>query len=102
MITINKMKKQHTEWGKMFSNKTSDKELISKTGKALIQPNTKNEYINNLIKKWTEHLNRHFSNRIYIQMAKRHLKGRSTPLSNGMSTFLTVSFVNQKKIFNVN
>ena len=35
------MKRQSTEWEKIFANKISDKRLISKTYKALIQLNIK-------------------------------------------------------------
>ena len=37
--TINKMKRQPTEWEKIFANDTTDKELISNIYKELIQPN---------------------------------------------------------------
>ena len=40
--TINKMKRQPTEWKKIFANHISDKELISKMYKELIQLNRKN------------------------------------------------------------
>ena len=39
--TINKMKSQPTEWEKIFAKDKSDKELISKISKALIQVNIK-------------------------------------------------------------
>ena len=35
------MKRQPTEWDKIFANHVSDKELISKTHKELIQLNSK-------------------------------------------------------------
>ena len=40
--TINKMKRQPTEWEKIFSNHISDKGLISKIYKELTQLNNKN------------------------------------------------------------
>ena len=47
--TINKMKRQPTEWEKIFANVVTDKGLISKIYKQLIQFNTKKT--NNPIKK---------------------------------------------------
>ena len=37
METINKMKRQSSEWEKMFANETTDKGLISKIYKQLMQ-----------------------------------------------------------------
>ena len=39
--TINKTKKQPSEWEKIFANEATDKELISKTYKQLMQLNIK-------------------------------------------------------------
>ena len=39
--TLNKMKRQPSEWEKIIANEATDKELISKTYKQLIQLNTK-------------------------------------------------------------
>ena len=54
--TINKMKKQPSEWEKIFANKATDKGLISKIYKQLMQLNIKNT--NNPTQKWSEDLNR--------------------------------------------
>ena len=57
--TINKMKRQPSEWEKIFANESMDKGLISKMYKQLMQLNIKET--NNPIQKWAEDLNRHFS-----------------------------------------
>ena len=41
METINKTKKQPSEWEKIFANEATDKGLISKTYKQLMQLNIK-------------------------------------------------------------
>ena len=57
--TISKVKRQPSEWEKIMANETTDKGLISKIYKQLIQPNTRKT--NSPIKKWGKDLNRHFS-----------------------------------------
>ena len=74
--TRSKMKRQLSEWEKIIANETTDKGLISKIYKQLMQLNTRKT--KNPIKKWAD-LNRHLSKED-IQMANKNKKRCSTSL----------------------
>ena len=64
--TISKVKRGPSEWEKIIANGTTDKGLISKIYKQVIQLNARKT--NNPIKEWGKVLNRYFSKED-IQMA---------------------------------
>ena len=67
---ISKVKIQLSEWEKIIANEATDKQLISKIYKQLMQLNTRK--INDPIKKWAKELNRHFSKED-IHMANKNM-----------------------------
>ena len=69
--TINKMKRQPSEWEKVIANEAADKGLISKIWKQLMQLNIRKT--NNAIKQWAENLKRYLSKED-IQIAYKLMK----------------------------
>ena len=61
--TISKAKRQPSEWEKIIANEATDKQLISKIYKQILQLNSRQ--INDPIAKWAKELNRHSPKKTY-------------------------------------
>ena len=66
--------RQTSEWEKIIANEATDKQLISKIYKQLLQVNSRK--INDPVKKWAKELNRQED----IQMSNKHMKRCSASL----------------------
>ena len=64
------VKRQPSEWEKITGNKATDKELISKINKQLMQLNSRK--INDPIKKLAKEVNSHF---FFVFLRRRHTDG---------------------------
>ena len=76
--TINKIKRQPTEWEKIFANNISDKGLGSKINKELLKLNT--QETKNAIMKWAEDMRRNLTKED-IHIASKRMRKCSASLA---------------------
>jgi hypothetical protein len=76
--TATRLKRQPTEWEKIFASFSSDKGLISRIYRELKKLSP--QRINTPMKKWAHELNREFSEE-EVQMASKYMKKCSTSLA---------------------
>jgi hypothetical protein len=72
------LKKQHTEWEKIFASYTFDRGLITRIYEEFKKLNS--QRINDPMKKWANELKRAFTEE-EVQMAKKQMKKCSTSLA---------------------